>query len=224
MFINSTYQNLDFQYKDQPKRVLALIAPRKSGKSFCSQVAVDLDSRFKLKSFADPIKKMFAEYKGIPVGDLYHQRHKEDYRVDIVEFSRKIKQDRGMYFWAETYFNSLSEEGLYVCDDLRLLEELQLLCMFGGVVYRVWAEPHQRRAWGWVYDPAVDEDISERDLRGLSAEALHHCTGGGYIYNTSSGKDHLINQLIPILTKHFPEPIASSKSSDSLKKMMALEM
>lgn len=224
MFSNSTYQNLDFKYKDQPKKVLALISGRKSGKSFLAQVITEVDSRFAVRSFADPLKEMYAETTGTSLSDLYHQKNKEKYRQGLIDLSWQMKHDKGMFVWAESYFNSYFNSELVVCDDMRLLEELQLLCMFGGAAYRVWAEPHQRRAWGWDYDPAIDEEISETDLTRLSAHTLLVCTGGGFIYNTSSGKDHLYPQITQILGKHFPEQVASLASTEELKKLVKLEL
>ncbi len=225
MFTNSVYEDLNFEFKDRPKRVLALISPRKSGKSFISSVLTEMDSRISQKAFADPIKEMLSQTTGIPIGDLYHQDRKEKYREAIIDLSWKMKREKGFFYWAESYFNSLIDPmQITVCDDMRLQEELQLLCMFGGVAYRVWADPHQRKAWGWNYNPAVDDEISEQDLIRLSAYDLYCCTGGGFIYNNKPGKDHLIPQLSQIVAKHFPQPIISTIDSGSLSRMAAMEL
>src|ERR1035437_5164515 len=134
VFINSEFQDLGFEFKDKPKKVLAFIGSRKTGKTWLSQLLVEMDPRFQIRSFADPLKEMFAELKGIPVGDLYHQDRKERYREDLVDFSSQIKADRGVFCWTEAYFNSIPLTTEFtVNDDIRFIQELQLLCMFGGV-------------------------------------------------------------------------------------------
>ncbi len=225
MFVNSIFQDLNFEFKDKPKKVLALIGPRRTGKTVLAQWLVEKDSRFQLRSFADPLKEMFAEFKGVSVGDLYHRERKEKYREDLVEFSSKIKLDRGVFFWAEAYFNSIPLiSDFFVVDDIRFIQELQLLCMFGGVAYRVWAEPYQRRAWGWIYDPLIDDNMSEQDLTRLSAYDLFRCTGGGYIFNTKEGKDYPLPQLSQIISKHFPAYNVQLESLVNLVTLVTLEL
>lgn len=222
-FENSTYLNLkDIGFSPPAeKKVLAFVGKRKSGKSLCAETVQKLDDRFSQKAFADILKQTYAEIKDIPLEDLYHNTNKEKYRHDLIELSWSIKRDKGVFYFAEEYFNSLVEDQLVVCDDLRIIEELQLLIMYGGVAYGVHSPDHLRVMRGWKRDPEIDNDISETELGNVGAGTLRDATGGGWIYNTQSIA-YLEEQLIKPIKVHFPVKIVS-KDYKSLEDIMKLD-
>lgn len=228
MFANSTFQDIKFAYEARPKRVLALAGKRKTGKSECAKFFQELsDNSFVEKAFADPLKQMFAEVRNIDVEDLYHNKNKEQYREDIISFSWAMKRDKGLFIFAEEFFNSILGNSLVLCDDIRIIEEMQLLCVFGGVIYKVHADDAVRAKRGWKFTPGVDDEISETELGNLCAYTFHKATGGGVIYNNGNlGVEVLRDELTAILRKHFlresVEPV-NLPESQALNRLIDIE-
>lgn len=165
-------------------KILAFTGPRRSGKTFAAQAFTDLNPEFKIKSFAGPLKDMFAKEWGIKRGDLDDVLTKEMYREEMQIYSERYKKDNPYYF-VSALFNDVGPDDSIVIDDLRFLDtEANYVIKLGGKIYRVYAELHIRKARGWVYDPVIDNHESETSMSDLTQETLHKL-GGGWIFNNN---------------------------------------
>ena len=182
--------------------VLAFAGKRLSGKSLAASIVLELDSRFILKSFAEPAKQAYCKMLGLK-RELYDTlKVKESHRADFIEFVEKEKKTDPA-IWAKTLFQNVKEDDYIVIDDLRFIEELQMIMKFKGIVYKIMADPRVRAARGWKPDPAIDEHYSELEM-DLSSDTFHKLTRGGGIYNNdASGEAKLRGQVYQILMDHF---------------------
>jgi phosphomevalonate kinase len=222
MFNQSAFKNLTQVDIPTKKRMLGFCGRRKSGKTLAADIVLGLDSRFSRKSFADTLRRLFSEMTGVPVEDLQHTTKKERYRKDVIEFSKDVKKDKGLFYFAEDFFNTFYGDDLIVCDDLRILEELYLSVLFGSVVYRIHADNKIRATRGWVFDPEIDNDISETELGDLSSGTLYYCTGGGVLYNTKDST-YLEEGIVKVLQQHFPTQATNTEYPD-LQKLLQMDI
>jgi phosphomevalonate kinase len=222
MFISSVLTNLNkVETRKRIPTVLAFTGPRRSGKSLCASIVKDLKPNFIEKSFADYLREEFSFRNSIPIEALTSPSKKEEYRESIKDLSWELKRKFGNFFFAEKLFNNITKNNFYVIPDLRFIEELQLLCEFGGVAYRVYCPDDKRAKQGYKFTPGIDDEMAETDIALCSGYTLYECTGGGVIYNTKD-EDYLRQQLSKVVHRQFDfEP--NSKIYIDLEKSYSLE-
>jgi phosphomevalonate kinase len=213
------HENLKRVNNNSP-RILAFVGRRYSGKSMAARIVTEIDPRFKKLSFADSLREMYSSKFNVDLELLKGRVSKEEYRRQIKDFSYEVKKEFGQFVFAENLFNKVTKDIYVVIDDMRFIEELQLLCLEGGIAYRVYAENHIRSARGWRYDPNIDDDLSETELGDSSGYTMRQATRGGIIFNnTLRGEIEITAQLEVLLSRHFPPvPVETYRNLEDLVK------
>lgn len=188
-------------------RILALIGQTYSGKSTVADLVCKMDARFQKRSFATELKREYCEKTGVDPKDTGAPRVKELFRMEVVAFSKKIKNAVGWDYYARKLFEKVGPEDFVVIDDLRFVEELSACLQHNAVIYKVHCEPHQRNRRGY-FPSAADTDISETELAFLTGYDLQKMTGGrgGTLFNTRD-EDYLRQQIRMPLSEHFPQVV-----------------
>ena len=185
-------------------RILGLCGRRKSGKSRAADMVIKLTGStpypFKKVSFADPLRLMFANEKGIEPESLKDNYTKELYRKELIEYSQKVKAEDPLFFVNALFENYVDEADNIVIDDVRFIEELAAIKKRGGIIYKVEASNTIRKARGWEYNADVDENLSETELGDLSAHTM--AVYGGILFNNGS-EEQLRKDVRQVLVKHF---------------------
>lgn len=184
-------------------KILAFCGRSYTGKSKSASIVLELDSRFKKISFADPGKEEYSRTNNIPLQDLSTPGVKEGHRPGVITLVEGRKLETGdSGFWAKKLFDTY-KEGYFVIDDLRFIEELQELVLLGGVVYKLQANPEVRKARGWIPNSFVDTHYSETEM-DLSPHTFYVLTSGGGIFNNETDGDaKLRGQIYKLLNLHF---------------------
>jgi phosphomevalonate kinase len=195
--------------------IISLSARRKTGKTLAADLIVSLDNRFKKLSFASYLKDAFSAERGIKREDLNDVLIKERYRQEMQLWGDK-KRAENPYLFVTRLLENTVPTGFYVIDDCRFIPEVETLVKLGAKPYGMYSEPKFRRDRGWVFDPEVDNHVSETELGDLCAYTWH-CLGGGYLYNNKS-KEDLKKSLSLILSTHFPYTVEDLESLNKYKK------
>lgn len=184
-------------------KILGLCGRRKSGKTRVADIVVKMTSGspypFKKISFADPLRIMFAEDRGIDPEDLKNNYTKEFHRKDIIEYSQRVKESDPLFF-VTALFDFVDQHENIVIDDIRFIEEFAETKIRGGIIYRVDSSKELRKARGWEYNIDVDESLSETELGDLSAYTM---SAFGGIINNNGTDEQLRKDIREILIKHF---------------------
>lgn len=176
--------------------IIMLAGRRKSGKTAFAEAIVEFGFGHKVCSFADALKSSYAERTGVDLADLYDVQTKELHRSEMVKYADSVRaKDR--FFFPKLLF-AMIDDGPWIIDDLRTIEELEMGLQLGAVPYRVYADSITRQARGWKYHPFVDEHYLETEM-DLSAETFT-ALGGGWIWNNTNNKDDLKFRAFTLLT------------------------
>lgn len=184
--------------------ILLLAGSRKSGKTEAANIICKLDNRFKKCSFADPLRDLYCKKYNVQKKELLDPFEKEKHRINICDMGDE-EREKNPYVFAVEARNRLEPNGFYVFDDLRRIEELEVMFKLGAVPFGVYCENKIRKERGWVYNPFVDEHPSETELGYCSAYAWY-CLGGGQINNNGS-LEETKRQLVDLLKIKFPYKI-----------------
>lgn len=106
---------------------------------------------------------------------LYDTTYKEMHRHAIIEHGERMRVERGDTYWIDQsiacWRNMVKDyPNLYIIvTDLRFLAEYNRIVeqckdTFSIFTVRVEADDETRRARGWVYDPAIDNSVTETEL------------------------------------------------------------
>lgn len=184
-------------------KILGFVGKRKSGKTTAAnmflEVAAFNGSMFRKVSFADELRRSFAEKRGIDPDLLLQNFAKEEYREDLIKYAIEIRKTDPLYFVKSLFDNILEYENIII-DDVRYIEELEAIWNRKGVIYKVEAETKVLESRGWKYTLGVDDDLGETELGSLSPHTF--LPYGGFIYN-NKGKEPLKSDLIKLYDKHF---------------------
>ena len=183
--------------------IVSICGQRRSGKTYFSNLVIDVARDFGIKvervSFAGPLKTLFCDYKHI--GIEYLEYNKEEFRVELEEFSNTCKAEDPFLF-TDMLLKSLLPLGNYIIDDLRLFDvELIPLLDLKVPPYRVYADINTRIARGLKPNPATDNSRYETDLD--LPQDIFKKWGGYWVFNNKEGKDHLLEEARYIVRKHF---------------------
>lgn len=182
--------------------ILALAGRRFSGKTKIASTFCDMDSRFRVLNFADPIKEEFCKRKGITRDMLDRSSFKEEFRPELLTYSDDMKAKHSKYYFADMLMERIIPGEHVIIGDLRFIEEVHVLKKKDALIYKVETSKKVRILRGWNYDPNIDDHYSETEL-DLPAY-VYHCLGGGVIYND---KDPT-NQIQLILQTQFKREIS----------------
>lgn len=174
----------------------ALTGSRCSGKTTTADYFIEVDPRFKKKSFAHVLKTRFAYEHSISIEELYNRDTKEKYRRGMQLYSKEFLSKDPFYF-AKALFEDITPGDSIVIDDARLFPEWYLIVKLGGSVSQVFADQATKVLRGWSYDSVIDTDISETDVANFSWETFNS-TGGTRFWNngTLDGLKEQINTYI----------------------------
>ena len=185
-------------------KLLSFSGLRRVGKTEAANIVVSLGVEMgiviKRVSFADSLRELFSLQTGIAVGMLEAAETKEDFRPRILALGKKLRAEDPQALIKE--LSKTLTPGLNYCiDDTRLIEELAFVVRAGGKPFKVEADNDTRKKRGWKYDPSIDEDMNETELRGLTSFTFHEL-GGGVAYNNKTIED-LRGVLTPIVKEVF---------------------
>ena len=202
--------------QNKPPKILALCGRRFSGKSYLADMAMRKEKRFVRRAFADNLKKRFAEAYDIPLQYLHTTGVKDKYREPMFMYANSCKREDPCCF-ARPVIKASEKDELTIIDDLRFIEELQLIIESGGVVVKVVSEPIDRKSRGWIYSYEIDEDYSETEM-DLSIETFLAITSGRaeQVFNNLKSRETPDEQISAILRQWFPKPI--EEHIEDLKK------
>lgn len=198
--------------------IVAIAGHRRAGKTFLASQIIDAGQGFGIKieklSFADPLKELFCQYKGISVATLSLPDVKENYRKELEQFSDKIKTEDPFCF-TNKLLEKISLVGNYVIDDIRfLLEEVVPLLKLTEHkinIYRVYADWGARFKRGMVPDPKVDNSRYETEL-DLPQE-IYMSWGGYYIYNSKDDPSSSMREAKLIVQRSYLRHLIASSTS-----------
>ncbi len=92
--------------------------------------------------------------------DLNTPKVKERHRQKFITYVEGKKEEKGKDYWAKKWWSLVQDMEFVLAEDLRFLEECQIVVQNGGVIYKVHAEPEVRKQRGWIPDPAIDNHYS----------------------------------------------------------------
>lgn len=183
--------------------LLVFCGKRRSGKTEAARLivsaAADMGITFRKQALADPLRSMFASKIGIAEDRLTDSDSKEEYRLQMMEFSTEIKKHDPNYF-IKAFFNSIEPGENVVCDDLRLDEELFEMVRRKGIIYKIECNDKAMEFHGFTYTKGVDDSVYENECANYSAYT-YQTLGGGRIFNNGSLTD-LRKEAVDILKEH----------------------
>lgn len=117
-------------------------------------------------SFADVAKSLYCEANGIE--NNFHEREfKELHRHPLISFCKLTKRICGEDVFANEVF-AIKNPALKVLiiTDLRFEIEIETLKKQNSpyLIIRIYSDDENRRRRGWVYDPEIDDSVSECEL------------------------------------------------------------
>jgi phosphomevalonate kinase len=177
---------------------------RGSGKTSLANLIQATDSRFKVLSFAAPLKIEFARKFGIRLQDLESRESKETHRFDLQRFSEEMITEDPFYL-VRLLFKDVKEGDRIVCDDMRTLFELQAALALGCVPYQTYADPKIRAARGIKPNKEADNHFLELELGSLCPETLMRL--GGATINNNGPIENLKAESMDLVRKHYTLPI-----------------
>lgn len=188
-------------------RVIAFAGNIAVGKTFFANLIkdrawVDFDiPNVKILSFAEPLKRMFAQVEQIPKEYLYLRGIKDQYRERLETYSNICKA-HDKFIFTNKLIHSIQPEDFVIIDDLRLFElELQPLLEAGASCYRLVADEAVRKSRG-ANPTLTDNSIFEKEL-DFSQETWISLTGNPFISNNTDKPEDLYGIADELIRKHF---------------------
>lgn len=176
-------------------RILALTAPRQSGKSTTARMVNWFFPEFKVVSFATVLKEVYAERMEITVEEV--NRDKEYHRPGIINLSWEYKAIKPSYF--ADYLLSKHQNDPYICiDDLRFFVELKPLILADALLCKV-DRPLELR--NIIFTEGVDDEASEIEVAALPNEFF--TSFGGEVIDNSQDMPYLRSQVKRIVKDRF---------------------
>ena len=160
------------QGSESRRRVFIIGGPRFSGKDYVAGRICACVEGSEFWNASLVVKKEFCAIAGLSFDRMLADReYKEMHRPAMTAYFHKQITEHGQ----EHYVNQLVQ--IAKTSDAKCLVfdvRFRLDCLVSGLrddrtsilKLRVQASDETRRRRGWVYDPAVDEDVTEIDLRG----------------------------------------------------------
>lgn len=166
-------------------KILGLSGKRRAGKSTVAKIMKEIaletfGVKVKVLSYGFPLKQMFARQFSVPVADLDDPITKERFREPLIDYANLLKE-KDRYLFVNLLAKEIQYGDNVVIDDMRTIEELELVVKWGGLPYRVEADQFIRASRGAVYNPKIDLALGETEL-DFTAETWR-CLKGGVIYN-----------------------------------------
>lgn len=155
----------------------------------------------KVLSFAEPLKKMYAQVMGIPLEHLYLKGLKDQHRQGLEEYSNTCKAHDKLIF-TNRLLGEIGPEDKVLIDDLRLFDiELLPLLEVGASCYRLIADEAVRKKRG-ANPSLTDKSFLEQELN-LSQETWISLTGNPFIFNNKDSSEDLEEHANRIIRRHF---------------------
>lgn len=188
------------------KRLFLIGGPRFSGKDYVASRIIGLcaaaGGEAKFWSASGALKREYCLVAGLDINRMLTDReYKELHRVNMTAFFHKQIAKHGKDYYALKLVEQaeeLSVSGATLVFDVRFRFEIECYAAAEGRVFssvtciRVQTSDKIRAKRGWVFDPAIDDDPSEKDLNGYKGWDF-------IITNDSDGPGQVDEQILRIL-------------------------
>jgi len=159
---------------EKPSLVLLFSGKRKSGKDYITDLLKEkIGDGAVILRLSGPLKECYARDHGLDFEKMLSASdYKEKYRLDMINWSTKIRQQDYTYFCkaAETKYQAASFPTWLVSDCRRETDVQYFRETYGSVVktVRITASDEARTARGWIFTPSIDDMETECGLDNLN--------------------------------------------------------
>ncbi|XP_026741302.1 phosphomevalonate kinase-like [Trichoplusia ni] len=178
-----------------PQVILLFSGKRKSGKDFITtHLQKLLGDRCEVLKISQPIKSHWAKEKNLNLNELLGDGfYKEQYRLDMINWSEKMRAKDYGYFCKIATDNAL-EKPIWIVSDIRRKTDIRWFNeTYGNLIrnIRIYADDETRDNRGYEFKSGVDDVASECDLDDYNEWDL--------VIDNSNGKQDIEDQLSSII-------------------------
>lgn len=172
--------------KENPRLILLFSGKRKSGKDFVTDLLQEhLGSGSVILRLSGPLKECYAREHGLDFEKMLSASdYKEKYRLDMINWSTKIRNDDYTYFCkaAEEKYEAKKYAVWIISDCRRQTDVKYFLEKYQGRVktVRITASDEARSSRGWKFTEGIDDMETECGLDKLDHDiVLDNSEGDG---------------------------------------------